>query len=63
VLLPENVLAYSSDLLVWRTPPRQHRMFFSGSAEDCQAINGAICPHLALVSKSTAWMSFPASDF
>jgi PRTRC genetic system protein B len=51
VLLPENVLAYTSDLLVWWTPPRQHRMFFSGGAEDRQAINGAICPHPALVWK------------
>jgi len=51
MLLPENVLAYTSDLLVWWTPPRQHRMFFSGGAEDRQAINGAICPHPALVWK------------
>jgi PRTRC genetic system protein B len=51
MLLPENVLAYTSDLLVWWTPPRQHRMFFSGGVEDRQAINGAICPHPALVWK------------
>jgi PRTRC genetic system protein B len=51
VLLPENVLAYTSDLLVWWTPPRQHRMFFSEGAEDRQAINGAICPHPALIWK------------
>jgi PRTRC genetic system protein B len=51
VLLPENVLAYTSDLLVWWTPPRQHRMFFSDGAEDRQPINGAICPHPAMVWK------------
>jgi PRTRC genetic system protein B len=51
MLLPENVLAYTSDLLVWWTPPRQHRMFFSHGVEDRQAINGGICPHPALVWK------------
>src|ERR1051326_1736179 len=34
VLLPENVLAYTSDIVVWWTPPRQHRMFFSDGAEE-----------------------------
>ena len=51
VLLPENVLAYTSELLAWWTPPRQHRIFFSDGAEDRKAINGAICPHPALVWK------------
>jgi PRTRC genetic system protein B len=51
VLLPENVLAYTSDLLAWWTPPRLHRMFFSDGAEDRQAIDGAICPHPAMVWK------------
>lgn len=50
-LLPENVLAYSSDLLVWWTAPRQRPMFFSEGAEDRAAINGRICPHPALVWK------------
>ena len=51
VLLPENVLACTSDLLAWWTPSRQHRMFFSDGAEDRQAIHGAIFPHPALVWK------------
>jgi PRTRC genetic system protein B len=51
ILLPENVLAYTSDMLAWWTPPRLHRMFFSDGAEDRGAINGAIFPHPALVWK------------
>src|SRR6185437_12651812 len=51
VLLPENVLACTSDLLAWWTPPRLHRMFFSDGAEDRRVINGAIFPHPALVWK------------
>jgi PRTRC genetic system protein B len=50
-ILPENVLAYSSDLLIWWTPPRVHAMFFSDGAEDRAAINGRICPHPPLVWK------------
>jgi PRTRC genetic system protein B len=49
IILPENVLAYTSDLLMWWTPPRQHRMFFSDGAEDRREINGQACPHPALV--------------
>lgn len=51
VLLPENVLAYTSDLLVWWTPPRLHPMFFSDGAEDRLAVHGRICPHPPLVWK------------
>lgn len=51
VILPENVLAYASDLLVWWTPPRLHRMFFSDGAEDRREIDGEACPHPALVWK------------
>lgn len=51
VLLPENVLACTSDLLAWWTPLRLHRMFFSDGAEDRRAMNGAIFPHPALVWK------------
>lgn len=51
VLLPESVLAYTTDLLAWWSPPRLHRMFFSDGAEDRQAVHGAICPHPALVWK------------
>jgi PRTRC genetic system protein B len=51
VLLPENVLAYTSDLLIWWTPPRLHAMFFSDGAEDRAAVNGRICPHPSLVWK------------
>lgn len=51
VLLPENVLACTSDLLAWWTPPRLHRIFFSDGAEDRRAINGAVFPHPPLVWK------------
>jgi PRTRC genetic system protein B len=51
VLLPQNVLAYSGDLLIWWTPPRLHPMFFSDGAEDRAAINGSVCPHPPLVWK------------
>ena len=49
IILPENVLACTSDLLMWWTPPRQHRMFLSDGAEDRREINGQACPHPALV--------------
>jgi PRTRC genetic system protein B len=48
-ILPENVLACTSDLLVWWTPQRLHRMFFSDGAEDRREINGRLCPHPTLV--------------
>jgi PRTRC genetic system protein B len=51
VLLPENVLAYTSDLLIWWTPPRIHPMYFSDGAEDRAQVNGRICPHPPLVWK------------
>jgi PRTRC genetic system protein B len=51
VLLPENVLAYTSELLIWWTPPRLHRMFFSDGAEDRKAVNGRTFPHPPLVWK------------
>jgi PRTRC genetic system protein B len=51
VLLPENVLVYTPDILAWWTPPRQHRMFFSEGADDRREIHGAIFPHPALVWK------------
>ena len=51
VILPENVLAYTSEVLAWWTPPRLHRMFFADGAEDRQAINGLEFPHPALVWK------------
>jgi PRTRC genetic system protein B len=49
IILPENVLACTSDVLVWWTPQRLHRMFFSDGAEDRREINGRLCPHPALV--------------
>ena len=51
VLLPENVLAYTSDLLIWWTPPRIDTMFFSDGAEDRRMINGRAYPHPALIWK------------
>jgi PRTRC genetic system protein B len=50
-LLPENVLVYTSELLIWWTPPRLHAMFFSDGAEDRTQVNGRVCPHPALVWK------------
>src|SRR5690242_6892143 len=44
IILPENVLACTSDLLVWWTPQRLHRMFFSDGVEDRNEINGRVCP-------------------
>lgn len=49
VILPENVLACTADLLVWWTPERLHRMYFSDGAEDRRRIDGRVCPHPALV--------------
>ena len=49
IILPENVLVYTSDLLMWWTPPRQHRMFFSDGAEDRRELNGRVCAHPALI--------------
>lgn len=49
VILPDNVLVCTSDLLVWWTPPRMHRMFFSDGAEDRREVNGHVCPHPALL--------------
>lgn len=49
MILPENVLAHTSNLLMWWTPPRQHRMFFSDGAEDRRALHAQVCPHPALV--------------
>jgi PRTRC genetic system protein B len=49
IILPENVLAYTSELLMWWTPPRRHRMFFSEGSEDRHELHGQVCPHPALV--------------
>ena len=51
VLLPENVLAYSSGLLIWWTPRRLHPMFFSDGAEDRAELDGRVFPHPPLVWK------------
>ena len=51
LLLPENVLAYTSELLIWWTAPRLHSMYFSDGAEDRIAINGRVCPHPPLLWK------------
>ena len=51
ILLPENVLAYTADLLIWWTPSRRRPMFFSDGAEDRALLNGRIFPHPPLVWK------------
>jgi PRTRC genetic system protein B len=51
VLLPENILAYTSQLVIWWTPPRLHTLYFSDGAEDRAAIHGSVCPHPALIWK------------
>lgn len=37
------------ELLVWWTPPRLHRIFFSDGADDRREISGRVCPHPALL--------------
>ena len=49
VILPENVLVCASDLMVWWTPGRLHRMYFSDGAEDRRELEGRVCPHPALL--------------
>ncbi|PYP92028.1 MAG: PRTRC system protein B [Candidatus Angelobacter sp. Gp1-AA117] len=49
VILPENVLICASDLMVWWTPGRLHRMYFSDGAEDRREIEGRVCPHPPLL--------------
>src|SRR5260370_2094232 len=44
VLLPENVLAYTADLLILWTPSRRPPMFFSDGAQDRALLNGRIFP-------------------
>ena len=51
LLLPENVLVYTSELLIWWTPPRLHSMYFSDGAEDRAAVHGQVCPHPPLLWK------------
>src|SRR2546423_1365670 len=51
LLIPENVLVYPSELLVWWTPPRLHSMYFSDGADDRAAVHGQVCPHPPLLWK------------
>jgi PRTRC genetic system protein B len=51
LLLPENVLVYTSELLIWWTPLRLHSMCFSEGAEDRLVVDGRVCPHPALLWK------------
>lgn len=51
LLLPENVLVYTADMLIWWTPPRLHSMYFSEGAEDRLAVDGRVCPHPPLLWK------------
>src|SRR5258707_9618435 len=45
VLLPENVLVYTGDFLIWGTPSRRAPMFFSVGAGDRALLNGRFFPH------------------
>jgi PRTRC genetic system protein B len=50
-ILPDNVLARTSDLLVWWSRPQPRVMFFGGTDEEARKLNGLLFPHPALVFK------------
>ena len=50
-IFPDYVLARTPDLLVWWLPPQRRVMFFGGTDQEAQKINGLVFPHPALVFK------------
>jgi PRTRC genetic system protein B len=52
-ILPDNVLARTPDMLVWWSRPRPRVMFFGGTDEEAQKLNGLLFPHPALIFKVT----------
>ena len=50
-IFPDNILARTPDLLVWWSLPQPRVMFFGGTDEQAQKLNGLIFPHPALVFK------------
>ena len=50
-VLPENVLARTSDLIVWWSRASRRAMFFNGGTEEARSLNGHVYPHPALVFK------------
>ena len=49
--LPENVLARTPDIMVWRSRAQRRVMFFGGGSEESLSLNGRMYPHPALVFK------------
>jgi len=50
-ILPENVLARTPDIIVWRSRAQRRLMFFGGGSEEALTLNGRLFPHPALVFK------------
>jgi PRTRC genetic system protein B len=50
-IFPDTVLARTPDLLVWWSRPQQRVMFFGGTNEEAQRLNGRVFPHPALIFK------------
>lgn len=48
-ILPENVLARTSEAIAWWSPARCRPMFFSGADPKVEKLNGRVFPHPALV--------------
>ena len=42
-VLPENVLARTSDLIVWWSRASRRVMFFNGGTEESSSLNGHVC--------------------
>jgi PRTRC genetic system protein B len=50
-IFPDTVIARTPDLLVWWSRPQQRVMFFGGTNEEAQRLNGRVFPHPALIFK------------
>ena len=50
-ILPENILARTPDMVVWRSRAKGRVMFFGGGSEEAQRLNGRMYPHPPLVFK------------
>ena len=50
-ILPDNLLARTTDMLVWWSRPQQRVMFFGGVNEEGRKLNGLLFPHPPLIFK------------